>query len=300
VSRALPPRAVVVVRPTEYEEILARHGTRAMAAFFLRSRGRSIDDVEAVHQVVRAAVEQVLAAIPLTWRRALVVRADLDRFLFGPDDVVVTVGQDGLVANVAKYLTGQLVVGVNPSPAHFDGVLARHEPKHAGDLMHTASRGRPRVEERAMVEARTADGQRLVALNEIFLGHRTHQSARYRLRLGEQGERHSSSGVVVATGTGATGWAWSIQRQRKGDVGLPAPSSRDLVFFVREAFPSVATGTALVQGKIAPEASLWVGSEMNEGGVVFGDGIEDDRIDFHFGVEVTLRAAETSLRLVVG
>lgn len=299
-SATLPPRAVVVTRPTEYEEILGRHGTRAMAAFFLKSRGRSIDEVEATHRSIRGAVEVVLAAIPLTWRRALVVRADLDRFLFGPDDVVVTVGQDGLVANVAKYLAGQVVIGVNPSKALFDGVLARHEPEHATDLMLAASRGRGRVEERALVEARTADGQRIVALNEIFVGHRAHQSARYRLRFGEATERHSSSGVVVATGTGATGWARSIHRQRRCEVPLPALASRSLVFFVREAFPSVATGTAVVEGTIAPESSLWIGSEMNEGGVVFGDGIEEDRLDFHFGVELTVRAADEGLRLLVG
>ena len=297
-SATLPPRAVVVTRPTEYEEILGRHGTRAMAAFFLKSRGRSIDEVEATHRSIRGAVEVVLAAIPLTWRRALVVRADLDRFLFGPDDVIVTVGQDGLVANVAKYLTGQAVVGINPSKALFDGVLARHEPEHAADLMVAASRGRGRFEERALVEASTTDGQRIVALNEIFVGHRAHQSARYRLRFGDTSERHSSSGVVVATGTGATGWARSIHRQRRCDLALPSASSRSLVFFVREAFPSVATGTSLAEGTIPPEATLWVGSEMNEGGVVFGDGIEEDRIDFHFGVEVTLRAADGALRLL--
>lgn len=297
-SAALPPRAVVVTRPTEYEELIGRHGTRQMAAFFLKARGRSIEEVELAHRAVRAAVDAVLAAIPLTWRRALVVRADLDRFLFGPDDVVLTVGQDGLVANVAKYLAGQPVIGINPSHALFDGVLAQHEPGQAARLMVLASRGRARLEERALVEAVTADGQRLVALNEIFVGHRSHQSARYRLRFGDAAERHSSSGVVVATGTGATGWARSIHRTRRCEVPLPGPVSRSLVFFVREAFPSVATGTALGEGTIHDGDSLWIGSEMNDGGVVFGDGIEEDRIDFHFGCELTLRAAEESLRLL--
>ena len=202
------------------------------------------------------------------------------------------------MANVAKNITSQAVVGINPSKALFDGVLARHEPEHAADLMVAASRGRGRFEERALVEASTTDGQRIVALNEIFVGHRAHQSARYRLRFGDTSERHSSSGVVVATGTGATGWARSIHRQRRCDLALPSASSRSLVFFVREAFPSVATGTSLAEGTIPPEATLWVGSEMNEGGVVFGDGIEEDRIDFHFGVEVTLRAADGALRLL--
>lgn len=43
------------------------------------------------------------------------MRGDLDRFLFEPDDIVLALGQDGLVANVAKYLDGQPVIGSNPS-----------------------------------------------------------------------------------------------------------------------------------------------------------------------------------------
>lgn len=235
-TSSLPPRAVVVTRPTEYEELLHRHGTRAMAGFFLASRDRNLDEIEATHQIIHAAVHSVLGSIPLPWRRALVGRSDLDRFLFQPEDIIVTVGQDGLVANVAKYLTGQIVIGINPSPKLFDGVLARHSAKHAAELMKAAAAGAGGIEERTMVEATTPDGQRLVGLNEIFVGHRSHQSARYSLRFGEACERHSSSGVVVATGTGATSWARSIQLSRHAEVALPATTATDLVFSCARRF----------------------------------------------------------------
>ena len=88
----LPPRAVVVTRPTDYEELLYRHATREQARFFLESRKQSIGVVEEKHRKVRAAVDAVLAGIPPRWRRALVSRGDLDRFLFEPEDVVVAVG----------------------------------------------------------------------------------------------------------------------------------------------------------------------------------------------------------------
>src|SRR5262249_2116235 len=148
VVSTLPPRAVVVTRPTEYEELLSRHGTRAQAKFFLASRDRRIEDVEERHRVVRGALDQVLTAIPLRWRRALVPRSDLDRFLFEPEDVVLAVGQDGLVANVAKYLAEQIVVGINPSRGLYDGVLVRHEARDAGALMLIAADRKARVESR--------------------------------------------------------------------------------------------------------------------------------------------------------
>ncbi len=300
-TSTLPPRAVVVTRPTEYEELLHHHATRAMAAFFLSTRGRRVEDVEEAHRVVRGAVDLVLGAIPLAWRRALVARSDLDRFLFEPEDVVVTVGQDGLVANVAKYVKGQIVIGINPSPAMYDGVLARHRPRDTADLVRAATRetgARRGIEERTMVEAALPDGQRLLALNEVYLGHRTHQSSRYVLSYGEASERHSSSGIVVATGTGATGWARSIHGSRRSSAPLPAPTAESLVFFVREAFPSVKTGTTLVDGTVAHGAALHVASEMNEGGVVFGDGIEEDHLDLPYGQTVDVRAANDRLRLL--
>jgi hypothetical protein len=128
----LPPRAVIVTRPTEYDDLLQRHATREQARFFLASRGQRLDEVESRHAQVKSAFEAVLAAIPYRFRRAIVRRADLDRFLFEPEDIVVAVGQDGLVANVAKYLSGQIVIGINPSPALFDGVLVRHAARGSG------------------------------------------------------------------------------------------------------------------------------------------------------------------------
>jgi hypothetical protein len=292
------PRAVVVMRPTEFELVVARHGTREQASFFLRQSGRTLDELDARHQKRQRALEAVSAAVPLRWRRARIDRADLSRFLFGPEDVVVVVGQDGLVANVAKYLRGQPVVGVNPDPSRNDGVLAPHPAEATSDLLAAVARGRAKVEERTMVEARLDDGQRLLALNEVFVGHRTHQSARYRITHGATEEAHSSSGVIVATGTGATGWARSITRQRAAPPALPSPEARALVFLVREPFPSVATGTSLEAGTIAEGGTLSLRSEMDDAGSLFGDGIEDDRIPFGWGQRVELGVAPERLRLV--
>jgi hypothetical protein len=286
-----------VTRPTDLEALLLRHGTRAQASFFLESRGQKLADVAARHDVQHEAVHVVAAAIPLAWRRAAIARADLDRFLFEPDDIVVAVGQDGLVANVAKYLSGQPVIGVNPSKQLFDGVLVRHAPQATKTVLAEVRDGRP-TEARTMAQATTADGQRLLALNELFVGHRTHQSARYSLVFGDKSERHSSSGLIVCTGTGSAGWAKSVSIRREHCAPLPEPLSSDLTFLVREAWPSVRTGTSLTDGRFPANCALQVTSEMNEGGVVFGDGIEQDSLDLGFGQVVTIGAAPVPLRLV--
>jgi NAD kinase len=292
------PRVVVVTRSTPYEALLERHATRGQAKFFLESRGEDIDAVEAAHRRFQDALGTVLQAIPTAWRRTQVDRRDLDRFLFEPDDVLVAVGQDGLVANMAKYLDGQPVIGINPLPDEYEGILVPHPAAAAPDLIAGVAAARISIQRRTMVAARLDDGQRLLALNEVFVGHRTHQSACYRLRLEGADERQSSSGLIVSTGTGATGWARSINTALGLPLELPAPEERSLSFFVREAFPSISTGTGLTCGLLGAGQALEVVSEMNEGGVVFGDGIEDDRLDFGWGQKVEVAVADRALSLV--
>lgn len=292
------PRVVLVTRPTDFEALIARHGTRDQAKFFLETRGQKIEESEARQARFELAHKTVLDAIPVKWRRSRIDRADLSCFVFEPEDLVLALGQDGLVANVAKYLEGQLVLGVNPDPGAFEGVLVRHAPQAVADLLADAVQQRCKVEERTMVEARLDDGQHLLALNEVFVGHRSHQSARYRIRQGEKEERHSSSGLIVTTGTGSTGWAKSISRDRKGSVALPKPTDPRLAFFVREAWPSKATGTKLCEGLVDGTHPLELISEMNEDGVLFGDGIEEDRLEFTWGMGVRIDLATQRLRLI--
>ena len=306
--RASLPRVVLVTRPTLYEQMLARHGTAGQAAFFLKGQGRDLRDYELAHAGFEKALATVSSLIPADQRRTRVDRDDLPSFLFAPDDVVMVVGQDGLVPNVAKYLQAQPVVGVNPSPQTYDGILCPFDATEAGRVLAWLNRGAPAakagadagyaVQARVMAEARTEDGQRLVALNEIFVGHRSHQSARYVLRQGKNTERQSSSGLLCATGTGATGWARSIVGQRGLAVDLPAPEEPRVAWFVREPFPSVSTGTSLDHGFADEETPLTLVSEMGEGGALFADGIESDRIELPGGCGVRIGIAATRLRLV--
>ncbi|MEV1083184.1 hypothetical protein AB0I98_34050 [Streptomyces sp. NPDC050211] len=293
---SLAPRAVLVHRTTEYEELVARHGTHGQAAFFLRSRGRDIEEIADRHRRTRRALAEVTSAIPLTWRQAQVERADLDRFLFAPEDVVVVVGQDGLVANVAKYLSGQPVLGFDTDPGRNPGVLVRHRPQDAAKLLTSKT---PPVDELTMVEAVADDTQRLVALNEIYLGAAGHQTARYRLGLDDDGgvvEAQASSGVIVGTGTGATGWLRSVWQERGGQLRLPAPSEERLLWFVREAWPSPATGTSLVAGELSGPGRLRVTVE-SERLIAFGDGMESDALELTWGQSVQVGVCRDRLLL---
>ena len=289
-------RAVLVRRRTELEELLDRHSTRGQAEFFLRSRGRSLDEVQRAHDCAHEALAAVAARLPEDWARTGVERRDLAAFLFAPEDVVIVVGPDGLVANVAKYLRGQVVIGIDPRPGAERGPLVPCDVGTGGELIDRIADGEsPSVSRRTMVRARLDDGQEVTALNEVYLGHASHQSARYRLDWRGRREFQSSSGVIVSTGTGATGWSASLAHDRRGRE-LPAPAERGLAWFVREAWPSPATGVSMTEGRLGEDEELGLVVSC-ERLVVFGDGIEDDCCEAVWGQRVRVSVAGSTLAL---
>jgi len=288
-------RAVIVHRRTELDELMDRHVTRGQVEFFLASRKRSLADVQARHDRITQARRDVVNGLPNDWAVATVERADLDRFLFASEDVIVIVGQDGLVANVSKYLTRQLVIGVNPEPGINPGVLVRHDPAQGLELLLDSQSAK--VVNLATVELRTDSGETLVGLNDIYFGQQTHQSARYVLTVPSGTERQSSSGIIIGTGTGSTGWCASLAHDRGIDE-LPELTDARLAWFVREAWPSPATGVELTAGLLAPEQKMTIEVQSDEL-VAFGDGIEDDRVRVSWGQSVEVGAGPSPIRLAL-
>jgi len=237
------------------------------------------------------------------------------------------------VANTIKYLHGQPVVGVNPDPARWDGKLL---PFKVGDLKKIIAEVFSRCRQTksvTMAKASLNNGQVMYAVNDLFIGPKSHASARYVIRSGEASETHSSSGVIVSTGMGSTGWmkslltgaaaitqsAGSVLARRVlaesvGDDGLHrvanprmrlnvrtefAWDANYLFFIVREPFPTHTTGASLVFGRVTPDTPLQLESQMAENGVIFSDGIEKDFLEFNSGTQAVINLAERKGALVV-
>ena len=104
--------------------------------------------------------------------------------------------------------------------------------------------------------------------------------------------------MIVATGTGLTGWAKSIMTatHRRFDI---APEDNRAAFFAREPWPSRTSGCEIAAGEINGDAQLSMLSRINEGGVIFADGIEQDFLPFDWGVAASITMAKKQLKLVL-
>ncbi|UFZ06490.1 sugar kinase [Bradyrhizobium ontarionense] len=304
-------KVVLVVRRTRLEELIAKFLTADQARFYVEHLGADFSDYEREHAAYQAARATTMQTLERWGRYQIVDRSFLPNFIFGPADIVAALGQDGLVANTMKYLDGQPLLGLNPDAQRHDGVLLPFEPADLASLLPEVAADKRAAKAVTMVRASLPDGQVLHAVNDLFIGARTHVSARYEIATRDGHEQQSSSGLIVATGLGSTAWFKSIvtgalaiagsfgSHATGGDYTALPWDARSLRFAVREPFPSKTSQTSLVCGGLTGTETLRLRSLMPENGVIFSDGIEADHLDFNAGTEAVIGIAERQGRLIV-
>jgi NAD kinase len=311
-NRTTENKIILIVRKTRLDELISRHTTRSQAQFYVEHLGADFSDYLREHQRYQEMTARAGEILSDLGRLQVLDRAFLPNFLFGETDTVVVLGQDGLVANTLKYLNRQPVVGVNPDPGRWDGVLLPFTvpdlPKVIPDLFD----GRRKIRTITMAQASLNDGQVLYGVNDLFIGPKSHTSLRYSIRQAKQKENQSSSGIIVSTGLGSTGWLKSIlagaqgiaKAQMSGKSSTAVPSNfpwdaRFLYYSVREPFPSRTSSANMVFGKVTLENPLHLVSETPDTGVIFSDGIEKDFIQFPSGMEAVISVSARVGQLVI-
>ncbi|MDB6025565.1 MAG: hypothetical protein JWM68_1788 [Verrucomicrobiales bacterium] len=331
-ERATENKIILIVRPTRLAELVTRFNTVSQAKFYVEHLGADFSDYLREDEIYHHAIRETQQTLASIGRLQMVDRTFLPNFIFGTSDTVIVLGQDGLVANTVKYLSGQPVIGVNPEPARWDGKLLPFQVRDLKKVVPEVFHNRRPLKLVTMAKASLNNGQIMYAVNDLFVGVKGHGSARYSIQMAQQHEQQSSSGVVVSTGLGSTGWLKSLMtgaaaitesvvgptlaqaefslpkgkniKKENKKVRLRAESSfawdaNYLCFTVREPFPSNTTAASLVFGKVTEDAPLRMTSMMPENGVIFSDGIEKDFLEFNSGMQATVSIAEKKGHLVI-
>lgn len=295
---------ILVHRETRLDGLIRRHNTREQAAFYLQSRGDHVAEYQDEDRELKQALDKAEKTLRQYGRVQRLERSFLPNFLFGPDDIVVVAGQDGLVANTLKYLKGQPLIAINPAPQRFDGKLLPFQLQDITNITSAVLNKRFTAKAVTMAEAKLNDGQTLLAVNDLYIGPQLPVSARYELFYRNQTEVQSSSGIIISTGLGSTGWLSSLLAGACAITGTEPETTdmpwnaRCLCFCVREPFPSATTGTSLVYGRIQEQDTFKLVSQMAEGGIMFSDGIVDDAIGFNSGTTASIGIASIQGQLV--
>lgn len=320
---------VVVVRSkTRLEQLTEKFNTKAQAKFYIqqnvtnvlqkKSKGivkkeeaeKSFQEYEKEHDSLYSSLGSIHKSLSKKIKYKEIDRSFLANFIFTEKDLVVVIGQDGLVANTAKYVNNIPIIGVNPDPSQYDGVLLPFNTSNFEKAIENVLNNRYHFKEVTMAEAKLSDGQRLLAFNDFYVGPSSHVSARYQITFQNISERHSSSGIIISTGAGSTGWMSSVFNMAKsvarsfghaemtGSQQMPW-DTKELMFVVREPFQSKTSQVQLTAGLIKAGQELQLESYMPGSGVIFSDGLETDFLQFNSGAIATIGIAPERAKLVM-
>ena len=311
-ERVTDRKIILVKRKTRLENLIVRYNTVQQAKFYIEHSGSDFSDYLQEDIQYKSVVEYIVSEIKNLGIIHILDREFLPNFLFGKEDIVVVTGQDGLVANTLKYLENQPLIGVNPDPARWDGILLPFKTRGIKKIVLEVLNNKRQYKETTLAQVDLADGQKLYAVNDLFIGQKTHTSSRYTIEHSGISEQQSSSGIIVSTGLGSTGWFKSIiegasnitrsylnYSEELKETNTFKWGSNFLYYAVREPYPSNSTSTNLTFGKIDKHNTFKVSSQMPEGGVIFSDGIENDYLEFNSGTNATVKIADKKGLLVI-
>lgn len=302
---------ILITRKTRLEELTIKYNTVDQAKFYMEHMGIDFEDYLLEDRNYRTALSQCYGILNKKGKVLQLDRSFLPNYLFSETDMVIVLGQDGLVANTLKYLTNQKVIAINPDPRRWEGVLLPFEVSQLDFIIDETLKGNRHVKEISMVKASLNDGQKLYGVNDLFIGQKSHVSSKYQIHVNGKTEVQSSSGVIISTGLGSSGWLKSILRGASGIIKTytnidfietPIQMNWDadyLYYSVREPYQSVHTNSTIVFGQIDHHEEMVIESRMPQDGRIFSDGIEDDFLEFNSGAIVKIELAEKKGNLVV-
>lgn len=302
-------KIILIKKATRMEDLIYRFNTKEQVKFYLKSLGSDINEYQEEHDIYYQSLHEAEEILKDFGRVFVLDRKHLAHFLFGKDDIIVALGSNGLAVNTLKYLNNQPLVGVKADNNRNDEILMPFSTNDLHLIMPEVIEKKRPIKDITMAKVQLSDKQTLYAVNDFFIGQKTHVSARYTLNFNGQQENQSSSGIIVSTGFGSTGWLKSVLTGAAGissavlqkDISFQKTVSWDsdeLYFSVREPFPSARSGTSMIFGKIDKKLPLRVVSNMPENGVIFSDGIEEDFLAFQAGFEATIGIAEKKGKIV--
>ncbi len=300
--------AIIVRNKTRLESLVERFNTKAQARFYIENSGGNFEDYEEEHETFYHSLTLLQTRLTQIIKNKTIARDFLPSFIFSEKNMIVVIGQDGLVANTAKYANGCPIIAVNPDKKRYDGILLPFDVSDFVPGVEKLLTNHYKGRRAHFAEARLNDGQRLLAFNDLFIGASSHVSARYKITFQNSIEEQSSSGLIVSTQAGATGWLSSVFNMAYGvtamfetDLSPKRPELKDneLLFAVREPFKSVRTQIGITAGLIKSSSKLIIESLMPTNGIIFSDGIESDFLKFNSGAIVTIGLSKETANLVV-
>ncbi len=213
--------------------------------------------------------------------------------------LVIILGGDGYFSYVSHYIDDQLVIGVKADPKKSSAVLYELDVDDFINFYPMLLQGNFTIANwtrlRAVINAKPI---KELSLSDIFVGARLSvDMSRYVIYYKGVQEEQKTSGILVSTGTGSTGWWKKLNLTQQRRMGTFARTSRTARFVVRDEPSSRLSGYKIVSGKIKPDEVLKIRSLVDDG-VVSPDSYSSLMYPFPAGDTVEISISDNPLRVI--
>lgn len=286
------PKIIVVSKPSKYELGVRKHGSHEK--FIERLPKDDADTMYQSHLRQKESEETLRRALGNEHFMSLdqLNGIDLDNYL------LVSHGGDDSFKLVSHYVDNGMILGVNSDTVLSQGALVEFAAPEFENIVKAVERGDYCIENWTRLGAQINGEKIPPAVSEYVISEeRMKLMSNYIIEINGKKERQKSSGILVATGAGSTGWYKSeyVDVHDKDDT-FPK-TSRLFKYFVRAPTGGRKyCGYSLLEGSLGEGEELKIYSLFNNNGLVMPDSFEN--IDFSRGKIVTVRLSDKPLHVV--
>lgn len=260
--------------------------------------GMDIEKIKESHEKQLQSLKEIQKALPLA---TVVVGEFLTKKIVRKYQAVVSLGGDNLFLYAASFLINKPIIGINSDPSRSEGAILNFTPKNFSQLVPKLAQGTYKIEPWVRLKT-TVNSKTLpcLAVGEVFIGAKERLiTSRYSLEFDGKEEEHKDSGLLIATGTGSTGWyrsAASCCHQKAAKFSKSTPEAR---FISTETYYGSLTGRKLAQGTILPGQKIKITWFAHGKGVVSLDYSPQGRLHYlNRGAQVTVEIADQPLLVI--
>lgn len=259
-----------------------------------RQEGSNVDTIIASHQTQQESLSKLRQIFDAS---QFIERDALDTSIDDDADLVVAFGGDNHFTYVSHFVKKALILGVNSDPQRSDGALTSISAVDLERALQAIAAGEYDIEEWTRLEATVNGKTQPLATSELYVGENERKSmSRYVLKHGDKEETQKSSGLLITTGAGSTGWYDSACRYLHPE-GSPFPrTAKQMVFLATEPFKGRLNQSKMLEGVVQEGETLTIKSLNDSEGIVSVDSLAE--ISFNRGAALEVRISDSPLKVL--
>ncbi len=267
-----------------------------------KKEGANVSVIVSSHKRQQKALQQlekIFSKNQFIRRQTLfILRDELTKAKIKDVKAVISFGGDNHFQYVAHFLDKQFLIGMNSDPARSDGALAYFTVQDIKRVLKKLEEGDFLIEEwtRLQIEINNKKIETL-AVCEVFVGETARKDmSRHILLYKGKKEEQKSSGILIATGAGSTGWYDSSVRYLYRNGNKFSKTEKTVRFLVTEPYRGKISGFSLLEGELLPDEKLTIQSLNDSSGKILIDAQQE--FDFQRGSTCRIQISKEPLRVI--